>query len=149
MDNKQARPLMLSTQQLVMAYWSQVEPLLASAPIAEELSTTEILQGVITGQYIIFVVAPEVDATPMTGAEVELVLLLSRPTSETFPVITILTVAGKDLKKNATEFWEFFKGWCFIIGARAIDAYVPERMVDYLEQKLGLKKETVHVRLRL
>lgn len=145
MYNEQTRPLMLSTQQLVMAYWPQVEPLLASAPIAEELSTDAILQGTLTGQYIIFVVVNEELEVPA----VELVLVISRPTSETFPVITILTVAGKNLKKNATEFWEFFKGWCFINGARAIDAYVPERMVDYLEQKLGLKKETVHVRLRL
>lgn len=142
MDNKQKRPLMLSTQQLVMAYWPQVEPLLASAPIAEELSTDAILQGVLTGQYITFVVADD-------EANVELVLVISKPTSETFPAITILTVAGKNLKQNANDFWEFFKGWCFINGARAIDAYVPERMVNYLQEKLGLQKESVHVRLRL
>ncbi len=144
MDNKN-KPLLLGTQQLVMAYWPQIEPLLASAPIMEELSTDDILQGVMTGRYLMFVSLDETDDVP----NVDLVLVLSKPQSEKFPVITLLVVAGKDLKKNADQFWESFKGWCFMNGARAIDAYVPERMVNYLEQKLGLKKEMVHVRLRL
>lgn len=145
MDNKQHKLLMLSTQQLVMAFWPQVEPLLASAPIAEEFTPATIQQCLIAGQMICFVALKEEVDIP----EVELVVLLAKPVSETFPVVTILTVAGKGLRKHVRKYWEAFKGWCFISGARAIDAYVPERMAKFLDKELGLKKETVHVRLRM
>lgn len=144
MDNKQTKLLLLSTQQLILAYWPQIEPLLASAPVAEELTTEGIKEAALTGRMFIFV-AVTVEDVP----EVELMMLLAPSPSETYPVINILTVAGKKLRKNIRAYWKHFQSWCFVNGARAIDAYVPERMEKFLEKELGLKKETVHVRLRL
>lgn len=131
---------MLSTQELLNGYWPQVEPLLASAPLAEEFPPEAVYKAVASGQMFVFVF--------LEGTDVEMVLVCSATPSPTFPTITVLTVAGKNLKALATKYWEYFKGWCAMNGARAIDAYVPDRMVNYLET-LGLQKETVHVRLRL
>jgi hypothetical protein len=144
MAPKEIKPLMLSTQQLVQAYWPQVEPLLATAPIAEEFPPHVVKQALLSGQMFLFVFKEDTAEGPL----VELVLLLAPSVSESFPVMNILTIAGKNLKANVSRFWEYFQGWCVINGARAIDAYVPERMVKFLDG-LGLKKETVHVRLRL
>lgn len=142
-DNK-SKPLLLSTQVQVAAYWPQIEKLLLTAPISEEFSPDAVLQAVLAGQMLVFAFIKETE----DGDEVELAMVLSKTPSETLPVVTIITIAGKNLKKHINEFWEFFKGWCVMNGARAIDAYVPERMEHILEP-LGLKRETVHVRLRL
>lgn len=140
MTQQRSRPLMLSTQELLGAYWPQVEPLLAASPIAEEFPPDAIRQSVLAGQMFVFVLEE--------STVVELVVVVTATPSPTLPVMTILTVAGKNLRKNTRLFWDYFKGWCFINGARAIDAYVPERMEAFMEN-LGLKRETVHVRLRL
>ena len=139
---RETKPVMLSTQELLGAYWPQVEPLLASAPISKEFSTDAIFKAVLAGQMFIFAAITE-------AAEVELVLVLAPVPSDAFPVINIIAVAGKNLRKNTKKYWEFFKGWCFMNGARAIDAYVPERMEGFMDKELGLKKETTHVRLRI
>lgn len=136
------KPLMLSTQELLMTYWPQVEPLLAECPVTEEFSTEDIRQSVLAGQMFIFAVIKD-------ETEVEMVLVLTATPSKTLPVMTIVSVAGRNLRKNCRLFWDHFKGWCYMNGARAIDAYVPERMEEFLGKELGLKKETVHVRLRL
>lgn len=138
--NQKAKPLQLSTQELLAAYWPQVEPLLAQAPIAEEFPPEAIYDAVLAGQMVIF--------TFLNDGAVELVLVLAVTPSETLPVVNIVTVSGKNLRKHIRDYWDFFQGWCAMIGARAIDAYVPDRMEGFVE-KLGLKKETVHVRLRL
>lgn len=138
--DKKSKPLQLSTQELLAAYWPQVEPLLAQAPIAEEFPPEAIYDAVLAGQMFIFAF--------LNDAAVELVLVLAVTPSETLPVVNIVTVSGKNLRKHIRDYWGFFQGWCAMIGARAIDAYVPDRMEGFVE-KLGLKKETVHVRLRL
>lgn len=140
METKRNKPLQLSTQELLATYWPQVEPLLAQSPISEEFSPDAIYDAVLAGQMFIFAFLNE--------AEVELVLVLAITPSETLPVVNIVTVSGKNLRKHIRDYWDFFQGWCAMIGARAIDAYVPDRMEGFVE-KLGLKKETVHVRLRL
>lgn len=141
MQNSPAKPVMLSTQELLAAHWPQVEPLLASAPVAEEFPPEAIMRAVLAGQMFMFVVKQDID--------VELVLVLAPTPSETMPVMTIVTVAGKNLRKHARNLWSHFKGWCYINGARAIDAYVPERLEGFMAKELGLTKETVHVRHRL
>lgn len=137
---EQTKPLLLSTQQQIMTYWPQIEPLLASAPVMEEFTTDSIYQALLSSQMFMFVILKESD--------VELLVLFAATPSEIFPIVNIITVAGKNLRTNIEEYWEYFKGWCIMNGARAIDAYVPERMEKLLEP-LGLKRETVHVRLRL
>ena len=136
----QTKPLLLSTQQQLMTYWPQIEPLLASAPIVEEFPPDKILQAAMSAQMFMFVV--------LNGDDVELVMVIAPAPSETLPTMNIVTVAGKELRKHIKDYWDFFKGWCVMNGARAIDAYVPDRMENFVE-KLGLKRETVHVRLRL
>lgn len=140
----QTKPVLLSTQVLLATYWPQIEPLLLNAPVSEEFTPEAILQAILAGQMSAFAFIKETEE----GHVVELVAILTATQSETFPVITLVTIAGKNLRQHAADFWEFFKGWCVMNGARAIDAYVPDRLVGFVE-KLGLKKETVHVRLRL
>ena len=141
----EAKPLMLSTQEMLGAYWPQVAPLLASAPIAEEFPPDAILKAALAGQMFVFVVKEET----LDGPLVKLVVVLAPVPSDTLPVMTIVTVAGTSLRKFVRMYWDFFKGWCYMNGARAIDAYVPDRMEGFMEKELGLKRETVHVRLRL
>lgn len=145
MLTKQTKPVLLSTQVMLATYWPQIEPLLASAPVSEEHSPERILELTLAGQLFVFVVVKE---TP-DGDEVELVVVLSPVPSDTLPVMTIVTVAGKNLRKHIRDYWDFFQGWCVMSGARAIDAYVPDRMEGFVDKLLGLKRETVHVRLRL
>lgn len=141
----QTKPVMLITHDLLMSYWPQVEPLLATCPVAEELPPEAIKQAVMAGQLFMFVFAKPTDA----GPEVELVMVLNMVPSETLPAVNIVAIAGTNLRENVQQHWEAFKGWCHMNGARAIDAYVPERMEQFMEQELGLKRETIHVRLRL
>jgi len=140
MEANNSKPLLLSTQQQIMTYWPQIEPLLASAPVTEEYTVDNIYQSLISSQMFMFVI--------LKGSDVEFVMLIAATPSEQFPVVNVITVAGKNLRTQIKEYWEYFKGWCVMNGARAIDAYVPERMEKLLEP-LGLKRETVHVRLRL
>lgn len=142
-DNK-SRPVLLSTQEQLNAYWPQIEPLLANAPVMEELSTETIYQAALISQMLIFVFIKETEE----GDEVQLVLVVSIVPHEKLLTVNIITVAGKDLRQHTSDFWDYFKGWCVMNGARAVDAYVPDRLVGFVE-KLGLKRESVHVRLRL
>lgn len=144
MQADKSKPVLLLTQEQLATYWPQIEPLLANAPVTEEYSTEDILRLALVHQMLIFAFVKET----IDGNTVELVLVCSVTPSDTLPVVTIVTVAGKNLKQHINEFWEYFKGWCVMNGARAIDAYVPDRMEQLLEP-LGLKRETVHVRLRL
>lgn len=137
-------PLLLSTVELIEAYWPQVEPLLASGPASEEYPPEAVLQAVLRGQMRIFVVKENTNVP-----KVELAVLLAPSPSETLPAVNIITIAGKNMRKHLRRFWPMFKGWCYMNGARAIDAYVPERMEEFVQKELGLKRETVHVRLRL
>jgi hypothetical protein len=137
---QKTRPLLLSTQEQLMTYWPQIEPLLAGAPIAEEYPPDKLLQAACMSQMFLFVVLDE--------QTVELVVVIAPAPSESLPTMNIVTVAGKNLRKHINDYWDYFKGWCIMNGARAIDAYVPDRMEGFVE-KLGLKRETVHVRLRL
>lgn len=137
---EQTKPLLLSTQQQIATYWPQIKPLLESAPVTEEYTVDSIYQLLISSQMFMFVVLKDTD--------VEFVMLISATPSEQFPVVNIITVAGKNLRTQIKEYWEYFKGWCVMNGARAIDAYVPERIEKLLEP-LGIKRETIHVRLRL
>lgn len=136
----QTKPKMLVTKELLDAYWPQVEPLLASAPIAEDFPPDTIKETIVAGQMYLFAFETE----DITGPTVELIMLLAPSPAG----ITIVTVAGKNIKKHISHFWEYFKGWCVMNGARAIDAYVPERM-EGLVTALGLKRKSVHVRLQL
>lgn len=144
MDNNY-RPMLLSTQQQLAAYWPQIAPLLATAPISNEYSPDDLLQAAIAKAMFVFVVQKDT----MEGPEVELVLVTAPVPAEKFPVMNIVVVAGKNLRKHIRRFWDYFKGWCYISGARAIDAYVPERMEEFLKKELGLVRETIHVRLCL
>ena len=144
MQQNKTKPVLLSTQVLLATYWPQIEPLLASAPVAEEFSPEKILELALAGQMFIFAVVKE----DVDGDTVELVVVLTAVPSDTNPVINIVTVAGRNLRRHIRDYWEYFQGWCVMSGARAIDAYVPDRMEGFVE-KLGLKRETVHVRLRL
>ncbi len=137
----QVKPLLLSTQTQLMTYWPQIEPLLANAPVNEEFPPEAILQAALSAQMFMFAFVDQ-------DENVEMVMVISPAPSVTLPTMNIITVAGKNLKQHVANFWEYFKGWCVMSGARAIDAYVPDRMEGFMEQ-LGLKRETVHVRLRL
>lgn len=137
---EQTKPLLLSTQQQIATYWPQIKPLLENAPVTEEYTIDNIYQLLISSQMFMFVVLKDTD--------VEFVMLIAATPSEQFPVVNIITVAGKNLRTQIKEYWEYFKGWCVMNGARAIDAYVPERIEKLLEP-LGIKRETIHVRLRL
>ena len=144
MQTKQTKPVFLTTQVLLAAYWPQIEPLLASAPIAEEFQPDALFQMALAGQVTILTIVKENE----DGDTVELVVVITGVPSETNPVMNIVTVAGRNLRQHIKDYWEYFQGWCVMNGARAIDAYVPDRMEGFVE-KLGLKRETVHVRLRL
>jgi len=143
MDNQGHSPLLLSTVELLETYWPQVEPLLATGPVSEEYPPDVVLQAALTGQMMIFVVKE--DSTDV----VDLAVVLAPTPSKTIPSINVLTVAGRNLRKHLRQFWPMFKGWCYMNGARAIDAYVPDRMEEFVKKELGLTRETVHVRLRL
>lgn len=144
MQAEQTKPVLLSTQVQLATYWPQIEPLLASASVAEEYPPETILQAALAGQMFLFAIVKET----VDGEVVELVVVLAPVPSETLPAITIVTVAGRNLRKHIKDYWTYFQGWCVMNGARAIDAYVPDRIEGFVE-KLGLKRETVHVRLRL
>lgn len=140
----QTKPVFLLTQVLLATYWPQVEPLLASAPISEEYPPDALLQMALAGQVTLLAIVKENE----DGPTVELIVVIMGVPSETNPVMNIVTVAGRNLRQHIRDYWEYFQGWCVMNGARAIDAYVPDRMEGFVE-KLGLKRETVHVRLRL
>lgn len=141
----ETKPVLLSTPQMIEAYWPQVAPLIAAAPVAEEFPPEVIKQLVHMGKMFCFVFTTD----DVDGPTVHFTLIGAATPSDTYPVVNVICVAGKNIKGHINQHWDHFKGWCYMNGARAIDAYVPERMVKFTEKELGLKKESVHVRLRL
>ena len=139
-----AKPLFLNPDNLEF-FWPQVEPLLAKAPIVIEYPVEFIKKGVLSEELFLLTFITESSDGPV----VELAVLIAPTLSPILPGMTIVSVVGRNLRLFAGQFWEYFKGWCYMNGARAIDAYVPERMVEFMVNELGLTKETVHVRLRL
>lgn len=139
--DQEVKPLLLATPELVMSYWPQMEPLFAAAPVADDLTMDNVLKALINKDLLAFVFKKDTDV----GPEVELAMLLAPAAN----IMTIVTIAGKNLKENCQKYWEPFKGWCYMNGVRAIDAYVPERMEEFMTNELGLKRKSIHVRLSL
>lgn len=141
MNDSEYAPLLLSTPEMVDAFWPQVEPLLAGAPVTTEYPVSVLYDAVKRKDMNVFVVYKMVELIPT----VELVVLMAPALYPNLPTMVILTVAGKNLLKFARMFWEPLKGWIKMNGMKAIDAYVPERM-EALMKRLGLSRETIHVR---
>lgn len=140
METNKYEPLLLSTQQLLNEHWPQISALLQDAPIMEEYGVDDIYQAAITGVMFIFVVKQE--------ADVRLVLVAAPQLSPKLNTLVIVTVAGSQLAAITSALWEHFKGWAYICGARAVDAYVPDRLVPVLA-RMGFTRKSVHVRYEL
>jgi hypothetical protein len=139
-DKSKYEPLLLSTQQLLNEHWPQISALLQDAPINEEYGVEDIYQAAINGIMFVFVVKQEND--------VLLVLVTIPQLTPKLNSITIVTVAGSQLVAITAALWEYFKGWAYICGARAVDAYVPDRLVPVLT-RMGFMRKSVHVRYEL
>lgn len=140
METPKYEPLLLSTQQLLNEHWPQISALLQDAPIMEEYGVDDIYQAAISGVMFIFVVKQ--------GVDVKLVLVTMPQLTPKKNSIVIITVAGSQLAAITAALWEHFKGWAYICGARAVDAYVPDRLVPMLT-RMGFMRKSVHVRYEL
>jgi len=134
-------PKFLVTQELLYSHWPSIAPLLERAPIIGPYSTDDVLKLAVAGAMHIFVFS----ADTVDGPDVKLVMVLSPSNHPNLPVMNIVTIAGSNLRHFAGRFWETLKGWCYMNGARVIDAYIPDKLLP-TALKLGFVKESTHVR---
>lgn len=143
------QPLLVSTQQLIDVYWPaakvHVEKFVDSVVPDEE--TVENIENLIRrGQAFLFVVKDDT----VDGPVVDLVMIVELCAYTKFASFNIKVLTGRNLKKHADNFFDYFKGWAYMTGVRALEGFVSPAMERYVS-KLGFKrsKSCVHVRLKL
>lgn len=143
------QPLLLSTQELINIYWDAAEPHIrkfVDNVVPEEETVENIEQVVRNGRAVMFVVKEDT----VEGPVVDLVMIVELCAYTKFTSFNIKVLAGRNLKQHADNFFDYFKGWAYMTGVRAIEGFVSPSMERYVE-KLGFKrsKSCVHVRLKL
>lgn len=134
-------PAFLSTKELILSHWGIIEPMIAGAPVMTDYTPDAILHSALNGEMFVFVVKRDTEE----GPDIELVVILAPMITPKLASAVIVTVAGKNLMKNAAKYWGFLKGWMYMNGMRAVDAYVPGKLETVLK-RLNFKRESVHVR---
>lgn len=139
MAERKFKPLLLATQQLLSRYWEEVVELLIDAPVLKEYTTDSLLELALAGQMFVFAVFDD------TG-KLTFVLIAAPQITPELNILNIVSVAGSKLRAVQAELWEFFRGWCFMNGVRAIDAYVPSERLESILSSFGFQRESIHVR---
>lgn len=124
------RPIQVVSTEMLEAFWPHVEPLLQRSIDrygAKEMSIYDLAGLVRDGKVQLVVVTNDpTGLAPYT--KVELVLAVEVVLYPQLPALNIVAIGGRNLKRYKKRFWDMFKGWAYMNGARAIEASVGPAM---------------------
>lgn len=143
-------PVQLVTADLIEAFWPLCRPLLdrcVRETMHGEFTVDDLRAFALAGRITFFIVTND-----RTGRnpykDVVMCLAIEPILYPSLPGINIMAMGGVDLGKNKAKFWQQFKGWAFMSGARFIDAMVSPRMQRILA-RWDFEQVYVHMRLDL
>lgn len=142
-------PQLINTKQLMDQYWPAVAPLLDKfvrkvTPNEQTLGT--MYDAILSGQSYLWVIK----ADTVDGPDVKLAMTVEVVQYPLYTALRINALSGRDLVQCANKYWEFMKGWAYMIGFRAFEAHVPPAL-ERLLRRYGFNrtKSCIHVRLPL
>lgn len=142
-DNNDYDIQMLSTVELLNKYWEASAPHLTKWIKRNEhknITLEDIYMGVCEARLFMFVWKKDEEMP-----KVKLVLIFELASYDKTPSMNILCISGTGLVEFGKKYWDYFKGWAYIAGARGFDAFVPPALERVLEQ-FGFARASIHVR---
>lgn len=136
---------MISTAEMLQSYAPAMAPLLQrylDEASDGEMEVSDIFDSIANGRAQAFVYATRDAST------VKIVIVAELVQYAKLNALNIVALAGEDLAGLADHHWERFKGWAYMVGVRAIEGIVSER-VARLIRPLGFSKQAVFARLDL
>lgn len=129
-------PVQLANTHLIDAFWPLVKPLFERCidrAMHNEYNVDHIKQMVLQGKLTVIVITND-----RTGEhpdrDVQLAIAVEPVTYPKLPAINIMAIGGTRLALLHGKFWDQFKGWAYMNGARAIEAYVQPGMRRIIER---------------
>lgn len=129
-------PIQVATTHLVDAYWPLAEPLFKRCidkAMHGECHVEHFKEMVLQRAASLIVIANDSTGTH-PERDVKLALLVEPVAHPNLPAINILAIGGRDLSMLKREYWDQFKGWAYMNGARAIEAYVQPGMQRIIQR---------------
>jgi hypothetical protein len=144
---------MLSTVQLLDAYWGWVEPYIQGSfdsNYNDELTTKHVYDSICAGQMFAFVAT----SRDMESQEpdVPMVIVFDIAQYPKYSAMNIVALGGNNLAKCFALFWDFLVGWCYTNGASAIECHVSpamERLVQRVSRQSKHKLKPTYRFMRL
>lgn len=120
-------PLIISSVELLDAYWLQIEELLA--PVVDdamhgEMDLDDIYQGVKTGQMYCIVFKDDSSELP----DVALAMVLDLVVHPKKTILNVTAIGGRQLDVFQSRFWKDIRGWAYMNGVREMQAMVSPAM---------------------
>ena len=140
-------PILLSTVQILDAYWAQAVPLLERC-IGEamhgELTVEDLYEGIKAGQMFGIVFKNDEGELP----DVALALVLEPILYPRMPVMNVVALGGRDLEQFGGKFWQHICSWAYMNGLRHMQASASPGMARMLK-KLGFSSVYTTMRMDL
>jgi len=133
-------PVILTNLVLINNFWPVISPLFQRCideAMHGEFTVDDLYHRACAGQISIMVIAND-----RTGEhpqlDVKIAGALEANIYPQYAAINILALGGANMHKLADEFWDMFRGWTLMNGAKTIEAMVSPRMARML-RPLGFK----------
>lgn len=128
-------PIQLVNEQLLAGYWPIIEEHIRRCMkrTKGEMSVEDIYDMIKTNRATCIVIANDRTGTHPERNAV-LTLVVEPINYPQMPVISIIALGGSELGMLHSHYWEQFKGWAFMNGARAIEAWVQPGMRRVIEK---------------
>jgi hypothetical protein len=143
-------PVQLMTPHLLEAFWPLARPLLdrcVREAMHGEFEVDDLHRLALEGKVVIFVFTNDRTGTN-PQREVALAFAAEPVMYPRLPAINILAMGGKGFDVLQKKYWDYVKGWAFMNGARAIEAWVSPAMQRVLS-RWGYKPIYTHLRCDL
>ena len=140
-------PLLLSTVQLLDAYWPQAAAVLercVEEAMYGEMTLDDIYENIKTGRMYALVVRNDEGELP----DVALALILETASYPRYSVLNVVALGGRQLNLLKSRFWGHVCSWAFMNGVRTIQASVSPAMARILSQ-YGFEQKYITMRLDL
>jgi hypothetical protein len=140
-------PLLLSTVELLDAYWPQVAAVLTRCvdkAMHGEMTLDDIYNHVKAGRMYALVAQNPSGELP----DVALALILETVAYPQFTVLNIVALGGRELNLLKSRFWGHVCSWAFLNGVRTLQASVSPAMARILS-RYGFNQTYITMRMDL
>ncbi len=142
--------VLLATKDAMDRYWGKCVPILdrvVDEAMCGEMTTEDMRGAILEGRMQCFVCKYDGSAEE---PDVGLVLVTEAVVYPRFTTMNIVAIGGRALGAFADKFWEYIKGWCYMNGARFIEALTSPAMTRVLSgPKFGFTPVYTKIRLGL